>query len=92
MAKPSDEIVITRGNPKCPAAAQAGPAPTLAGLKAAANATITAKAGGVSVDVGAGLAGVKRGVESAVQAKLSTANWTVTTWANALRNKTGGVV
>jgi hypothetical protein len=93
MVKPAHRVVITRGNPKCPAAQQAAAKPTAADVKAdllaAANATLAAKAAGAALALDAGKAGIVRGVSDAVAAKKSTTNWTVTTLANALRNKTG---
>lgn len=92
MVKPAHRVVITRGNPKCPAAQQAAKpsvADIKADLKAAVNSTLTAKAAGGALALDAGKAGVVRGVSDAVSAKVSTANWTVTTLANSLRNKTG---
>lgn len=95
MVKPSDKVVISRGNPKCPAAAHAkGSTTTLADTAAAfvssVNASALAKAAGGSVDVVAGVTGVKRATGAYVGAKLSSANFTAATLANTLRNKTGG--
>jgi hypothetical protein len=96
MLKPSDAVVITRGNPKCAGSGGGGGG---AGARAAAKAAAVANAtlqlpafniSGAAVDFGAGAAGLARGAGAYLSAKKATANFSATTVANSVRNKTGG--
>ena len=97
MLKPSDAVVITRGNPKCSGSGGGGGGG--AGARAAAKAAAVANAtlqlpafniSGAAVDAGAGAAGLARGAGAYLSAKKATANFSATTVANSVRNKTGG--
>lgn len=98
MLKPSDAVVITRGNPKCAGSGVAGlGARAAAKAAAAANATAATlqrlpslNLSGVAVDAGAGAAGLARGAGAYLAAKSATANFSAATVANSVRNRTGG--
>jgi hypothetical protein len=102
MLAPRDAVVIMRGNPKCASSGGASKvAAAAAQAQAKANLTIARAAttlqglnnvSAASFDAGAGAAGLARGAGAYLSAKKSVANFSATSVANSLRNKTGGVL
>ena len=105
MLKPTDQVLITRRNPKCAGSggvaggasavrAKVAPVANVTAAKAAEalkplNVSGVAASGGVNL--GSGVSGLARGAGAYLSAKKASANFTATTVANAVRNKTASV-